>query len=724
MSDKKIVNGVKHKSDRTILSFFPKRQKISADENNNSSTDLIQISNPAEADVSENGKSQGGGDCEKVEAKRSFQSSWLRDFSWLRFDREKSQMTCELCLKHKKANALTEGTSNFRTSTLTRHAESKDHQASVLGENMQSDFAKAVEKVMSEKDKAISVALKAVYFLASEGLPMHKYEHLTSFLAECECPYMSKLSHADNASYRSETTANDMLQSVASVIREKIDNKLLRSPFISIFADESTDIGMEKKLVVYARTLDPENYTATTHYLENVKVSCGSGQVVSQAILDCLEQRNVPLSKVMGFGSDGAKAMTGTKEGVTGHLLRVNPMLLNYHCIAHRLALVSSQAADSVPYLKEYQDILTGLFYFFKGSANRNEKLKDIQRLLDEPTLKVKEVHEVRWLSIYKAVETVYRCLDSLLSLFSTEKDPKAKGYSKKLGNTDFISTTYMLMDILPIITELCLVFQKSDLDVSLVQVSVEQCLKDLESYKTGDPAPLQATYLDQLKDHLKPVGGRLMFKDNHIVSRGNRNVETLKKQFVDSLTENLNLRFPQKDSNIIYNFSCLGMRPLSFLSKEELSVWGDEKLEILTNHFGSEQVHEFATEKRKAEPIISAEDTKKEWKLIKPLVVNEGFPRDKLSTLWQLIYKHHGDKFPNLLKLAAIALTTPVHTADCERGFSNQNRVKTSLRNRLSPERVDDLVTVSCEGGALSDFDFKSALQHWKKKKDRRIFS
>lgn len=149
----------------------------------------------------------------------------------------------------------------------------------------------------------------------------------------------------------------------------------------------------------------------------------------------------------------------------------------------------------------------------------------------------MKEVHEVRWLSIYKAVETVYRCLDSLLSLFSTEKDPKAKGYSKKLGNTDFISTTYMLMDILPIITELCLVFQKSDLDVSLVQVSVEQCLKDLESYKTGDPAPLQATYLDQLKDHLKPVDGRLMFKDNHIVSRGNRNVETLKKQFVDSLT-------------------------------------------------------------------------------------------------------------------------------------------------------------------------------------------
>ena len=283
-------------------------------------------------------------------------------------------------------------------------------------------------------------------------------------LAECDCPHISKLSQGKNATYESDTSANDMLQTIASVIRKDIDNKLLKSRFISVYADESTDIGMQKKLVVYARGIDPDSFTPTTYYLENVIVTSGSGQVVSQALLDCIEERNIPMSKVMGFGGDGAKAMTGRKEGVTGHLIRVNPMLLNYHCIAHRLALVSSQAADSNPYMKEYQEILTGMFYFFKGSANRNEKLKQVQELLDEPALKVKEVHEVRLMSIYKAVETFYKCLDSLLSVFSTDKDAKAKGYSKKLGNSDFIATTYTLMDILPIITELCLVFQKKRL--------------------------------------------------------------------------------------------------------------------------------------------------------------------------------------------------------------------------------------------------------------------
>ena len=58
--------------------------------------------------------------------------------------------------------------------------------------------------------------------------------------------------------------------------------------------------------------------------------------------------------------------------------------------------------------MKEYQETLTGIFYFFKSSSLRHDRLENIQKLLDEATLKIREVHEVRWMSIYKAVETVY----------------------------------------------------------------------------------------------------------------------------------------------------------------------------------------------------------------------------------------------------------------------------------------------------------------------------
>ena len=90
----------------------------------------------------------------------------------------------------------------------------------------------------------------------------------------------------------------------------------------------------------------------------------------------------------------------------------------------------------------------------------------------------------------------------------------------------------------------------------------------------------------------------------------------------------------------------------------------------------------------------------------MKNLVVQEGYPRDKMSSLWGLICKNYKQQFPNLVHLAALTVTAPIHTSDCERGFSAQNQVKTALRNRISSERVDDLLIVKIEGEDLKNFD------------------
>ena len=163
-----------------------------------------------------------------------------------------------------------------------------------------------------------------------------------------------------------------------------------------------------------------ETFTPSTHFVTNMKVESATGVAIYNELKYVMnkQSRVIPPSKVLGLGTDGAKVMTGTGKGLTGYMLRDNPMLLNYHCIAHRLALVTSQAANAVPYLVDYQNTLTGIFYFFKASANRVAKLSDIQDMLDEPNLKIKEVHEVRWLSTYIAVSTVFRTLDSLLTFF------------------------------------------------------------------------------------------------------------------------------------------------------------------------------------------------------------------------------------------------------------------------------------------------------------------
>ena len=234
-----------------------------------------------------------------------------------------------------------------------------------------------------------------------------------------------------------------------------------------------------------------------------------------------------------------------------------------------------------------------------------------------------------------------------------------------------------------------------------------------------------QGTYLNELvSKHLSTQNGKVVFKENHVVL-GRQNIDSIKSKFIEALLNKLDERFPEEDTNILNAFSALGLRPISFLSKSERDDWGNDKIEFLIDQYGKEKTST-PTEDQPlvtVNPIINPSETRKEWAKVKDLVLNEGFHRDKLATLWSLIHKHYRDTFPNLLTLAALAMTAPIHTADCERGFSAQNAVKTPARNRLLTEKVDSLIMIKIEAGEMDSFDFVGALQCWHNSKQRKIF-
>ena len=165
-----------------------------------------------------------------------------------------------------------------------------------------------------------------------------------------------------------------------------------------------------------------------------------------------------------------------------------NPHMVNIHCVAHRLAFCTSQAASENSHLQAHQQILTDLFYYFKvkavtciskqfygkqslilstsksqlynnisnyeyliihllkGNSKRQSKLKEIQNILDDPCLTIKEIHSVRWLSYFTALSTVQRTLDSLLTYLGEadgNKDPKAAGLRKKVVKLGQILQNY-----------------------------------------------------------------------------------------------------------------------------------------------------------------------------------------------------------------------------------------------------------------------------------------
>ncbi|XP_077862603.1 zinc finger protein 862-like [Saccoglossus kowalevskii] len=102
---------------------------------------------------------------------------------------------------------------------------------------------------------------------------------------------------------------------------------------------------------------------------------------------------------------------------------------------------------------------------------------------------------------------------------------------------------------------------------------------------------------------------------------------------------------------------------------------------------------------------------------------MQQAYPRDNFTLLWKLINTNHKATVPNLITLAKAAVVLPVNTAICERRFSAQNKVKTSLRNRLEEASLNRLLTILVEGPPFAKFDASEALKLWQSRKSRRIF-
>ena len=63
---------------------------------------------------------------------RKFQDRWCSLFPGVTYESKENKMFCKLCQDMGAENAMALGTNNFKTSTLTRHASSADHQKALI----------------------------------------------------------------------------------------------------------------------------------------------------------------------------------------------------------------------------------------------------------------------------------------------------------------------------------------------------------------------------------------------------------------------------------------------------------------------------------------------------------------------------------------------------------------------------------------------------------------
>ena len=113
-------------------------------------------------------------------------------------------MLCELCTRFGKQSSFTTGCTNFRTSSLTKHAESTEHRNALLASNMQTDLKRTMARALTHQEEAITTAQKTVYWLTTENVATRKSGSLMKLLRQAGCPYVDKLDCGENAKYMSD----------------------------------------------------------------------------------------------------------------------------------------------------------------------------------------------------------------------------------------------------------------------------------------------------------------------------------------------------------------------------------------------------------------------------------------------------------------------------------------------------------------------------------------
>lgn len=154
-------------------------------------------------------------------------------------------------------NIFTTGNTNFRTSTLTRYKISIGHQRAIMAPREQENLKTTVENVHNKEEKAIVIAMKAVYWLSKEGIALSIYSSMVRLLKDIGVSDIDSLYVNKYVDYSLYNTANDLLKSISNVINNDTTERLRGSPHLTILTDESTDIANRHKLSISARIINP-----------------------------------------------------------------------------------------------------------------------------------------------------------------------------------------------------------------------------------------------------------------------------------------------------------------------------------------------------------------------------------------------------------------------------------------------------------------------------------
>ena len=376
--------------------------------------------------------------------------------------------------------------------------------------------------------------------------------------------------------------------------------------------------------------------------------------------------------KLAGGSTDGASVMSGAHSGVIARIKQIVPIAT--HCVAHRLALAASQATSASPTMARFERILSQIFVFFSRSTTRTSTLNEMEKVLNEPQIKLQRPTETRWLSHQNAVNSLRRCLKAVIATVEKEAcqgDATACGLALEMRKPEFVATLLLLSDVLGILGNLSRTFQLASLNL----LHVEGLLRDA---RVGLQEIIDNPFGSGYRKHLTAT---LQELDIEVPI----NEERFKQHtvaYINSIITNLDNRFPQ-----VRTLTLLG-----YLNPQNVSTATPLALMELGNLM---QVH--------------GDQLWQEYTVYRSFVIR--LPEPSIMAAVKTMHSCNNVEtmktaFPILSDLLGRVAVLPASSAQVERMFSTMKRVQDAQRNRMKASTLDNLIRISSEGPPLAHWD------------------
>uniref|UniRef100_A0A8C5PAV1 HAT C-terminal dimerisation domain-containing protein n=1 Tax=Leptobrachium leishanense TaxID=445787 RepID=A0A8C5PAV1_9ANUR len=458
----------------------------------------------------------------------------------------------------------------------------------------------------------------------------------------------------------SAKTVKDRTAKMSSnITNQQVDDLKVVSALL-IAVDESCDLNDTAQVSLFVRFMSATGPKEELLGLLPLKGQT-RGEDIANAVIGCIEKYHIPLDKIVSIATDGAKSMTGVRNGFVAIMKeKITHEILTYHCIIHQEALCAQTFPEE---MCKVMELVIKMINSIVAKALHHRQFKEFLVEMESEYADL-----LGWLSRGNVLKR-FASLLSEIKAFFLEKGV----HYPELTNDQWIQKLYFMVDVTSHLNQLNHKLQgKGNTIFSMLEevISFENKL----SVFAQDFDRETLIHFPSLLKHRQENNSDIditYFKTALLNMR-----EAFLKRFQEFRNSKATLAFVKKPLDA--TVTELHFSPFNI----DIGNFEMQLLDLKNKELWSSKFERLCADLERLEKNKCELSSQNKWSALKDLEKEDML----IFNTWNSI----PDSYNQLKKLAFAVLSFFGSTYLCEQSFSSMNLIKSKLRNRLIDENLE----------------------------------